>query len=220
MTNFVLVHGAFRGPWAWDRVRGLLETHGHNVVASDLTDPAATLTSYIETIVADVGQNEGDVVLVGHSQGGIFTRAATNIVASQIERLVFLDAPDPHDGEKGFDFRPAGSPAPEFAADHVIDPFPVRADEHLSEVDANWINARLVPQPVAPSMEPVRLDNPDARAVATTYAFFTETPPVFPCTITRQRLDEAELGYSLIEGPHDAIVSTPNAVAELLMSVS
>ena len=37
MTTFLLVHGAFRGGWAWDGVRSLLEADGHAVLAPSLT---------------------------------------------------------------------------------------------------------------------------------------------------------------------------------------
>ncbi len=78
MTDFVLLHGAFRGGWAWDRVRPLLEAEGHRVFTPNLTAPDATLGSYIQQIV-DLFDAEGitDAVLAGHSQGGfIVTRSS------------------------------------------------------------------------------------------------------------------------------------------------
>ena len=39
MASFVLVHGAWGGSWAWERVTPLLEAAGHRVDAVDLPGP-------------------------------------------------------------------------------------------------------------------------------------------------------------------------------------
>lgn len=217
MTDIVLTHGAFRGAWAWDRVRPLLEAAGHRTFAPDLTDPGATLGSYIADIVRVFDDSEvTDAVLVGHSQGGFMVKAASEVLADRLQRLVYLDAPVPSHGMTAFDFRPAGTDPPPVERGDVIPARPVEPGVGISPDDAAWINERLVGQPVAPSMDRVSLTNPAALALPETYVFFEQTPPGFPCAITRAELDAAGTPYTLIDAPHDGIITHPKAVAALL----
>lgn len=66
MATYSLVHGAWHGGWAWDRLRTELEARGHVVHAPDLPcdDPAATAADYAALVPP------ADVV-VGHSLGGL-----------------------------------------------------------------------------------------------------------------------------------------------------
>jgi pimeloyl-ACP methyl ester carboxylesterase len=66
MTAFSLVHGAWHGGWAWDRLREELEARGHRVEAPDLPceDVAAGIAEYARVVPP------ADVV-VGHSLGGL-----------------------------------------------------------------------------------------------------------------------------------------------------
>jgi len=218
MTDIVLVHGAFRGAWAWDRVRPFLEEAGHRTFAPDLTSPDATLDSYIADIVAVFDDNDlTDAVLVGHSQGGFIAKAASEVLADRLQRLVYFDAPVPSHGMTAFDFRPPGTVPPPVERGDVIPPRPVEPGDGISEDDATWINAQLVGQPAAPSMDPVVLVSADAAGLPETYIFFSRTPDTFPCAITRRQLHEAGTPYRLIDAPHDGIVTESELVASALM---
>ncbi len=72
MSIFALVHGAWHGPWCWERVVGPLRERGHEVVMPDLPseDPELGLEDYADTIERALG-NADDVVLVPHSLGGL-----------------------------------------------------------------------------------------------------------------------------------------------------
>src|SRR5581483_9191509 len=66
MATFSLVHGAWHGGWAWDRVRSELEARGHRVAAPDLPcdDVSLGVADYARCVPpADVA--------VGHSLGGL-----------------------------------------------------------------------------------------------------------------------------------------------------
>jgi pimeloyl-ACP methyl ester carboxylesterase len=71
--HFVLVHGAFHGAWCWDAVRKELGAAGHTTTAVGLPieDPDAGAEAYADEVVASTPKNEGPVVLVGHSLGGL-----------------------------------------------------------------------------------------------------------------------------------------------------
>src|SRR5260221_6871558 len=74
MTDYVLIHGAWRGSWTWTRVRRLLAAAGHRVFTPTLTDlgERSHLLSRdvgLDTHVADVAnlmiwEDLRDIVLV------------------------------------------------------------------------------------------------------------------------------------------------------------
>ncbi len=107
MTTFVLVHGAWHGAWCWDKVAAELTKAGNRVVTLDLPShgedktPAheVTLDSYAEAIAKVIRGEEEKVVLVGHSMGGIAISAAAELVPDRIQRLIYLTAFLPRDGE-------------------------------------------------------------------------------------------------------------------------
>ena len=215
---FVLVHGAFRGPWAWDFVRPRLEAAGHEVHTPDLSAPDATLSSCIDTLEdLIVGRGLGRVRLVGHSQGGFVVRAASQRLAFAIGELVYLDAPVPSHGQRAFDFRPDGAPEPAVGWGDVVAPRPLAPGPGVSAAQADWINERLVPQAAAVSMAPVRLDDPAALGLHERYAFCSLTPPGYPCEATRAACDRSGIPYALLDAAHDAPVTAPDAVAAWLL---
>ena len=215
---FVLLHGAFRGPWAWDFVRPRLEAAGHEVHTPDLSAPDATLSGCIR-ILEDLmaGRGLAGVCLVGHSQGGFVARAASQRLAPCIAELAYLDAPVPAHGQRAFDFRPAGAPAPAVRWGEAVPPRPLAPGPGVSAEQAAWVNERLVPQAVAVSMEPVRLDDPAALALPERYAFCSLTPPGYPSQATRAACDRADIPYTLLDAAHDAPVTAPDAVAAWLL---
>lgn len=72
MSTFGLVHGAWHGAWSWDLLAPELARRGHSVVAMDLPceDHDATFSDYAAAVDDALGA-AGDVVLVGHSMGGM-----------------------------------------------------------------------------------------------------------------------------------------------------
>lgn len=66
MTTFSLVHGAWHGGWAWDRLRAELESRGHVVATPDL--PCDDVSADIEAYARCVPPAQ---VVVGHSLAGL-----------------------------------------------------------------------------------------------------------------------------------------------------
>ena len=73
MTTFALVHGAWHGAACWARVVPELERRGHHAVAMDLPcdDPRAGVREYGDAVLAALHGAGDDVVVVGHSLGGL-----------------------------------------------------------------------------------------------------------------------------------------------------
>ena len=93
-STVVLVHGAWHGPWCWERVVPLLEHAGLSVKTVDLPsvdadpDPAADLARDAAAVRAVLDETDGSILLVGHSYGGmVITEAATDSAGTSRARL-------------------------------------------------------------------------------------------------------------------------------------
>jgi pimeloyl-ACP methyl ester carboxylesterase len=214
VSTFVLVHGAFRGGWSWDRVAPLLRAAGHEVHAPTLSASPAGLETWVDEVASLVTSE--DVVLVGHSQGGVVVREVA--VRESVSHVVYLDAAVPDPGERAIDVAatpPDTSLLP--PRDTLIPPRPLVAGGDLDKATALWLNERLLPTPFAPSLDRASLGE---SAAPTTYLFCTETPTTYPCATTRSRLDERGTPYRWVEAGHDAPLTRPDAVAELLLEAA
>lgn len=102
MTTFALVHGAFHGAWCWEWLAPLLQREGHDVVSMDLPteDGTASFDTYADVVCAALDGRD-DVVLVGHSLGGL----TIPLVAARrpVRHLVYLCALVPEIGRSLYD---------------------------------------------------------------------------------------------------------------------
>ncbi|GAB3870322.1 hypothetical protein GCM10029964_004630 [Kibdelosporangium lantanae] len=105
MTTYVLVPGACHGGWCFDPISDALRAAGHTVHALTLRglgpdDSAAgvNLTTHIDQVVAFLAGLE-DVVLVGHSYGGMVITGAADRAPDRVRSLIYLDAFVPQDGD-------------------------------------------------------------------------------------------------------------------------
>ncbi|MFN8169323.1 MAG: alpha/beta hydrolase [Candidatus Nanopelagicales bacterium] len=227
MTTFVLVHGAFRGGWAWDRVVPLLD--GHRVLAPSLpqagerydgSDPLVTLPDYVEDVRALLERDDlRDVVLVGHSQGGVVALALRAVAPSRISSVVLLDAPAPLPGTSVAEVVPEdvraryGAPPP---PETWLPATPLAVDEALGIADelAAWANPLLTPAPAGPAYDPLPHGGD---GVPVRHVFFARTPAYYPCGHTRARLDAEGSAYDVLDAGHDAPLTHPDLVAALLL---
>lgn len=108
-NTYVLVHGAWGGGWDWRHVDDLLTADGNKVFRVTLTGQgershlASTnidLDTHIQDIVNVIlWEDLHDVVLVGHSYGGMVVTGVADRVPGRIRRVVYLDALLPENGE-------------------------------------------------------------------------------------------------------------------------
>ncbi len=106
--TFVLIHGAWHGAWCWAAVMTQLEKLGDRAYALDLpghgqnyTNRAAvTLDTYVDYVVRFIEDRDlRDVILAGHSLGGLTIAGVTARIPQRIKRTVFVSAIVPLDGE-------------------------------------------------------------------------------------------------------------------------
>jgi pimeloyl-ACP methyl ester carboxylesterase len=109
MATFVLVHGGGHGGWCYQRVSRLLQQAGHEVYAPTLTGlsershlagPHVDLDLHVQDIAAVLHYEDlRDVILVGHSYGGMVITGVGGRTADRIGKLVYLDAANPKNGQ-------------------------------------------------------------------------------------------------------------------------
>jgi pimeloyl-ACP methyl ester carboxylesterase len=102
MATFVLVHGSWLGGWCWQRVTPHLRAAGHEVFTPTLTglgERAHLLTRDVglDTHVHDIVnvlefEELREVILVGHSYGGMVVAGVAECVPHRLARAVYLDA--------------------------------------------------------------------------------------------------------------------------------
>jgi pimeloyl-ACP methyl ester carboxylesterase len=236
MATFVIVHGAWSGAHAWRWVRPLLRAAGHDVVTPSLTGLGerahlATPETNLDTHIADVAavlhfEDLDDVVLVGHSYGGMVITGVADRAAERIGRLVYLDAAVPRAGESMMDHLPAASRAGyEEAARsrgdgwQVPPPLPDPLPPGLPPEEV-WSVARMVPQPLATFTQPLRLAHPPPD-LPRTFVLCTEgkehegEPP----HVARVRADPA---WQFVElaAPHPAQVAEPDKLSVTLRDIA
>lgn len=174
MARFVLVHGAFHGAWCWELVLPRLQPLGHEVVAIDLPGCGADETPAGEVTLEGCAERVADTlragepaVLVGHGMGGaVITQSATH-ARDRIQRLVYVSAFLPRDGES---VQSLASTA-EGEGDLIRAKMVVQPQQAVLPQDdaraacygtcspqrAEWALERIAPQPLAPLRTPVSL---------------------------------------------------------------
>ena len=215
----VIVHGAWGGGWDWKPVADLLTADGGTVYRSTLTglgehsNLAGTnidLDTHIQDIVNVIlWENLHDVVLVGHSYGGMVITGVADRVPDRIKRLVYIDALLPENGESVDGIKPNAIKT------SVVNGFVV----------GDWMKGNPppphdVPQSARTFSEPITLTNQAvAQKLPTTYIFLVAKG---------QTLDQANFyrfyqrakarGWTthVIESDHNVQRSHPQELVKLL----
>jgi pimeloyl-ACP methyl ester carboxylesterase len=181
-ATYVIVHGAWGGAWDWRAVDSMLTRHGHRVVRTTLTglgervhlaSPDIGLSTHIDDVVNTIlWEDLHDVVLMGHSYGGMVITGVADRIPDRIRRLVYLDAFLPDSGETALAL--ADSIGATFVRPNTRDGFIIPAwvtDDHAIPRD--------VPQPLRTFTDTLRLVNPTARRIPAVY-ILTFEPTIMP----------------------------------------
>lgn len=105
LANFVLVHGGRRAGDLWSKIVPLLEKKGHTVVCPSLSNPeTSSLNDHISEVCNVILDHDlYDVILVGHSYGGIVITGVADRIPKKLSFLVYLDSAFPEHGKSLFD---------------------------------------------------------------------------------------------------------------------
>jgi len=218
VKNVVLVHGGFVDGSGWQKVYNILKKDGYNVTI--VQNPTTSLADDVALTKRAIAQQDGPVVLVGHSYGGVVvSEAGTD---PKVQRLVYIAAFAPDKGESVQSLianPPPGAPQPpilppqdgflfldraKFAASFAGD---VSAD------DANFMADSQVPWGVQALGGAVT--EPAWKTKPSWYLVATEDHMIPP---PAQQMMAKRAGATVVEvpGSHAIYVSKPEAVARLI----
>ena len=237
MATYVLVHGGGHGGWCYQKVAALLRSAGHHVLTPTLTglgershlvSPDVDLDVHIADVVAVLHYDDlRDVILVGHSYGGMVITGVADRAADRIGRLVFLDAANPRNGDSLLDVSgPSLAVAREFGqvvdgVELVLLPTPDAGTFYgVSDPDdLAWMAQRLTPQPWKCFEQPLKLEHEDALwaipqfHIVCTSTIATRDPELIATARAEGRLWTIDTG-------HDLMITEPQAVADALLEIA
>jgi len=237
MATYVLVHGGGHGGWCYQRVARILRAAGHDVYTPTLTGlsershlvgPHVDLDLHISDVCAVLHYEDlRDVILVGHSYGGMVITGVADRSAERVGRLVYLDAATPVNGQSLVDVagpvinavRPLGKEVD--GVELVLLPGP---DAGLlygvtDPDDLAWMADRLTGHPWQCFEQKLILTNEDALWAIPQYHIV--------CTSTLATRDREQMAAARADGRlwdidtgHDLMITEPKATADALMQVA
>jgi pimeloyl-ACP methyl ester carboxylesterase len=237
LATYVLVHGGGHGGWCYDKVARLLRKEGHDVRTPTLTglgerahllSADVDLDMHIRDVVAVLHYDDlREVILVGHSYGGMVITGVADRAADRVGKLVYLDAANPVDGQSLVDVagpiieatRPTGEivdgvelvllPAPDAGTFYgVTDPD-----------DLAWMDDRLTGHPWKCFEQPLTLsDEAGLRSIPQYHVVCTSTL----ATRDRELMANARADGRLweIDTGHDLMITEPEAVTAALLDIA
>jgi pimeloyl-ACP methyl ester carboxylesterase len=226
---FVLVHGAWHGGWCWRRVVPLLRAAGYRVTRPTLTgvgerahlaSPAVTLDTHIEDIVKHIETEEFEnVILVGHSYGGMVITGVADRLPARLSALVYLDAFVPDDGKSVLDYLAAERRSGllrEGEGTGMVSCMPIPMLGLTNDADRAWVTRRVTRQPYASFAQPIRLERAGGAGLPRTYVYCTETASHTFDQFSARIAVDATWRYVELKAGHDVMIAEPAAVAKVL----
>lgn len=218
MADYVLVHGGNMsvdtwnrlttgdplytedgtlGGMIWDGTAAFLEMHGHRAFAPTLADEnVSTLSGHIEEICGLIMENElNDLIIVGHSYGGMIITGVADRMPERMRRLVYLDAALPDPGQSLF----------EIIASTGVDPLSF---------------AGLEPAP--PYTEKLEFDPSRIERLPKTYILCTKSEFSGVTALARKKIADAKEGWTYLELPasHVPMADMPEEFNKILLDAS
>jgi pimeloyl-ACP methyl ester carboxylesterase len=221
LSTFVLVPGGWHGGWAYDRVAAGLRRHGHQALPLTLTglgdggaapSAAPNLDTHIDDVVGVLRETVGDVVLCGHSYGGMVITGAADRLPQRVAGLVYIDAYVPADGDSCWDL----------TTDRFRRLFVEGAAlDGLSVSPPGGLDPRARAHPLASFLRCIRLAGPPATRVRDRDFIYLsgwrDSP--FGNTYQRLRKDPGWRTHVLPTG-HDVLAEAPDQLVAILIATA
>lgn len=236
VATYVLVHGGGHGGWCYQPLARLLRAGGHEVYAPSLTglgDRAHLLSADVDldTHITDVVnlleyEDLTDVIIVGHSYGGMVITGVADRATERVGHRVYLDAAYPKNGQSLHDHAEPSIGAARQAGrivdgiELVLLPDQVKPEFYgVTDPDQiAWARTRLTAQPWKCFEQKLILTNESAmRAIPESHIICTATKP----GRDMKALIAASKGRVWdIDTGHDLMLTEPKWVADKLMRLA
>jgi pimeloyl-ACP methyl ester carboxylesterase len=202
----------------------LLRAKGYNAYRPQLTGqgervhlagPNVGLNTHIDDVVNMILYEDlHDIILVGHSYGGMVITGVADRVPDRIKRLVYLDAFLPNDGESVMSIVGARADflKPMIKGDYIVPPW-VKPDQPPPHD---------VPQSLKTFTDPIVLKNKAARDLPATYILTVDKgKEAKDDDFYTQSQRAKERGWPVLQltADHNAQWSAPDALVEMLAGI-
>ena len=218
MATFGLVHGGAHGAWCWERVVAALEAAGQSAVAVDLPcdDEDAGAAEYAALVTESLRTSGDDVVLVGHSLGGLTLPLVAQ--SRPVRHLIFVAALLPVPGQS---LRDQQALEPEMMFPYAGGPAGLRDRFYntCAREDADRAMALMRPQALKPFVETTPLRSwPE---VPSSYVLCTEDRACNPDWGRRAARDRLGVDAVELEGTgHSPFMDRPAELVQLFLRLT
>ena len=231
-ATFLVCHGAWSAGWAWKKMHPLMAAAGHRLVTpsytglgerAHLANPSIDLETHIEDILNVIHYEDlRDIVLVGHSYGGMVATGVAGRARDRATQLIYIDAFVPDDGESLLDLlngseRQRMRELAKAGDGWRVPPNPTPPD--TPPADLEWLTERRVDMPLQCFEMKLKLHG-GSLTLPRNYIYATRASPVdaFGPFAKRAR-SEAGWRYHEIDASHSPNVTAPEALMSVLQKI-
>ena len=229
--TFLVCHGAWSAGWAWKKMHPLMVAAGHRLVTptytglgerEHLANPSIDLETHIQDILNVITYEDlRDIVLIGHSYGGMVATGVADRARDRIAQLIYLDAFVPDDGQSLLDLNePARQRMQELAKSGDgwrVPPNPTPPD--TSQADVEWLSQRRVDMPIKCFEIKLKLHGGEL-TLPRSYIFASRITPADTFRrFAKRAKSEPGWRYFEIDASHSPHVTAPEALMTLLQGM-
>ncbi len=236
--SFVLVHGAWNAAWVWKDVAAQLEARGASVSTVNLLghgDDATpltelSLTKYADQVRTAVEAAKSPVILVGHSFGGVVISQAAESRPKNLDRLIYLAAFIPENGESALDLVQTDAdsglgPVLEIDIEKGTSHVPMANLNDLfchdcAAPELELLDAKYRDEPLGPAAEKVALTSAGFGSVAKYYIYTSLDRVISPSLQTRMTGRVTLTRTATLKTSHSPFLATPADVVTTLVDLS
>jgi pimeloyl-ACP methyl ester carboxylesterase len=230
-ATFLVCHGAWSAGWAWKKMHPLMAARGHRLVTptytglgerEHLANPSIDLETHIQDILNVIKYEDlRDIVLVGHSYGGMVATGVADRARDRIKQLIYLDALVPDDGQSLLDLNePDRSRVRELAKagdGWRVPPNPTSPD--TPQADLEWLTERRVHMPIKCFEMKLTLHG-GKLTLPRSYIYATRITPADTFgRFARRAKTEPGWNYHEIDASHSPNVTAPETLMKLLQMI-
>ncbi len=237
MHTFVLIHGAWHQGSAFDITAEYLSKEGHHVYTPTVygnqpgNPKSATLNEAIDSIVSFFQDNNlKNIILVGHSYGGMIITGVANRLPNAIKRLIYCNAFVPNADECLEDMTPESFSS---LADSLTDkkggfmiPFEIWRENFMNDGTLEMAQKsynKLNSHPRRTFTDRISLsENPSEFKIKKSYVNFTDDTALPQSLGWHPRLSEKLGVFRLVQekGSHEVCFTNPSLLATTILRAS
>jgi pimeloyl-ACP methyl ester carboxylesterase len=230
--TFLVCHGAWSAGWAWKKMHPLMQAAGHRLVTptytglgerAHLAHRGIDLDAHIEDMLNVIKYEDlHDIVLVGHSYGGMVATGVADRARDKVGQLIYIDAFVPQDGQSLLDLnevaRPRMQELSKTGDGWRVPPNPTPPDTPPADVE--WLTERRVDMPIKCFEAKLKLQG-GPLTLPRRYIYATRIAPADTFgPFARMTKGDAAWSYYEIDASHSPNVTAPETLMALLQKIT